>query len=554
MMQQMQQVPPSAENEKYYETMSRIPMMSDDELSTYVNSGFGAIALAEISRRNRLAMQKQAANAAMQGGGTIADAEIQKMMQAKMADRMAADDRMGLNNIVAQAEQGGLEFGQPTQSMAGGGIVAFSDGVFPVRSPLSDDERLIIMNKAREMKLNNPERILQEIESSPENVAKYRKALSQSPSVRSDRSRFAEDTGIEPSALPGFLGNLFDYGLKDNIVTQTLGSLSRKNPIERKQEEMEKQLRELELEESAFAARGLELDPESKIALKGLRTTLGKDTGPQKTIDTSRFFPKEEVEKERARAAGADKKDGAGTGVGKAGIEPLFNTDAAKILEERKKLLEAQGIGEFGADIERMLGESEAKTKKGLEGLKLVKAATSGAKAVGGRGRERKTGIEALAAAVSGAAEGAGGVAERELDAQTKFDEFRMKQAMAKDAYARGEVGKADELARDAQKAKRDYDLKTRELDILDKYRTLQGQAAIAKAGQQYGVKPGDVVNAMKQSDLLRQRLAMLDPEDEANAAEIQQINRDLEMLKALAAAGTLKGMGLQIQDVPDEE
>jgi len=337
------------------------------------------------------------------------------------------------------------------------------------------------------------------------------------------------------------------------MLSAPFEALSRKTPIERKQSEMEDQLRDLEDKEARLALRGLELDPESKIALKGLRTTLGQDTGPKKTIDTSRFFPADEVAKEKARAAGADKKDTAAGGE-KAGIKSLFETDAAKILEGRKKLMEAQGIGEFGADVERMLGESEAKTKKGLEGLKLAKAATAGAKAVGGKGRERKTGLEALAAAVSGAAEGAGSVAERELDAQTKFDEFRMKQAMAKDAYARGEVGKADELARDAQKAKRDYDLKTRELDILDKYRTLQGQAAIAKASQQYGIKPGDVVNAMKQSDLLRQRLAMLDPEDEANAAEIQQINRDLEMLKALAGAGTLKGLGLQIQDVPDEE
>ena len=548
----MRPQPPSAEaGESYQQMASRMPMMSDEQLQTFVNTGFGALALTEISRRNRINQQMAAQQAAQnQPTGTMADAEIQKMMQAKMAERMAGDDRMGLNNLIAQAEQGGLEFGQPTQSMAGGGIVAFADGVFPVRSPLSDDERLIIMNKAREMKLNNPERILQEIESSPENVAKYRKALSQSPSARPDRSRFAETFGFEPSALPDVLRRA--PGRIGSMLSAPFEALSRKTPIERKQSEMEDQLRDLEDKEARLALEGLELDPESKIALKGLRTTLGLDSGPKKKIDTSRFFPKDEVDKERARVAGAGKKDGAGAG--KAGVESLFNTDATKILEGRKKLMEAQGIGEFGADVERMLGESEAKTKKGLEGLKLAKAATAGAKAVGGKGRERKTGLEALAAAVSGAAEGAGSVAERELDAQTKFDEFRMKQAMAKDAYARGEVGKADELARDAQKAKRDYDLKTRELDILDKYRTLQGQAAIAKASQQYGIKPGDVVNAMKQSDLLRQRLAMLDPEDEANAPEIQQINQDLQMLKALAGMGTLRGMGLQIQDVPDEE
>lgn len=228
---------------------------------------------------------------------------------------------------------------------------------------------------------------------------------------------------------------------------------------------MEKQLSELENREAALALRGLDLDPESKIALKGLRTTLGKDTGPKKTIDTSRLFPKEEVDAEKARVAGAGKKDGAGTG--KAGVESLFTTDPAKILEQRRKLLEAQGIGAFGEDVKKMLGESEEKTKKGLEGLKLTRAATAGAKAVGGRGRERKTGLEALAAAVSGAAEGAGSVAERELEVQSKFDEFRMKQAMAKDAYERGEVGKAQELAMSAQKDQRDFQLEKEKLDVL---------------------------------------------------------------------------------------
>ena len=497
----MQPQPPSAQvGEDYNRMAARIPSMSDEQLQTFVNTGFGALALTEISRRNRLNMQQQAAQAAQnQPTGTMADAEIQKMMQAKMASRMAGDDRVGLNNIIAQAEQGGLEFGQPTQGMAGGGMVAFAKGEYPVRE---------------------------------------------------DRSRFGETFGFEPAALPDALSR--GVGRLGSMIAAPFEALSRENPMERKQSEMEDQLRDLEDQEARLALRGLDLDPESKIALKGLRTTLGKDTGPKKTIDTSRLFPKEEVDAEKARVAGAGKKDGAGTG--KAGVESLFTTDPTKILEQRKKLLEAQGIGAFGEDVEKMLGESEEKTKKGLEGLKLTRAATAGAKAVGGRGRERKEGLEALAAAVSGAAEGAGSVAERELEVQSKFDEFRMKQAMAKDAYERGEVGKAQELAMSAQKDQRDFQLKKEELDILRSYRDQQGQALIAKVSQQYGVKPGDVVNAMKQSDLLRQRLSMLDPEEEANAAEIQSINQDLQMLKAIAGMGTLRGIGLQIEDVADEE
>lgn len=456
----MQPQPPSAQSGESYQKMAaRIPTMSDEQLQTFVNTGFGALALTEISRRNRIEMQKQAANAAMQGGGTIADAEIQKRAQAKMAERLAGDDRMGLNNIVAQAEQGGLEFGQPARGMAGGGMVAFSDGAYPV-----DDYSSMFY--------------MQEPEKEGRSLAEILKELGRDVVE-----------GVGPSSIRDI----------------------------RKEAEAEAERRTSEL-----ANRDLVRKSEADM-----RSAPGEPT------------PK------------AAPKLGKGQ---QAGIQSLFTTDPSKILEDRKKLMAAQGIGEFGADVEEMLGESESKAMKGLEGLKLARAATAGAKAVGGRGRERKTGLEALAAAVSGAAEGAGSVAERELEAQTKFDEFRMKQAMAKDAYDRGEVGKAQELAMSAQKDQRDYNLKKEELDILRSYRDAQGQAAMAKASQQYGVKPGDVVSAVKQSDLLRQRLAMLDPEDEVNAAEIQQITQDLQMLKAIAGMGTIRGMGLQIQDVPDEE
>lgn len=552
----MQPQPPSAQaGEDYNRMAARIPSMSDEQLQTFINTGFGALALTEISRRNRLKQMQAAQQAAeTEPTGTMADAEIQKMMQSKMTDRLASDDRMGLNNIIAQAEQGDLEFGQPTEStrsMSGGGIVAFADGRYPVRPLLSDDERLAIMNKATEMKLNNPERILQEIESSPENVAKYREAFSKSsrqPKVREDRSRFAKTFGFEPGAL-------FDIQNVPGAVSRTVGSaldfFSRKTPIQQKQAEMEKQLSELENKEAALALKGLDLDPESKIALKGLRTTLGKDTGPKKTIDTSRFFPKEEVEKEKARAAEAAKpKKPAKKDTGIKSIP----TDAESIYNARKALMEKAGLGAFGADVEKMLGESEEKTKKGLEGLKLVKAATTGAKAVGGRGRNRKSGLEALASAVSGAAEGAGSVAEKEMEVQSKFDEFRIRNAQAKDAYERGEVGKADELSRAAQKAEKEYALKSRELDILEKYKDQVSQAAILKASKQYGVKPGDVVNATKTARELREELSNIDPENPANAARIAEIKQDIQMMKALAGMGTLGSLGLQIQDVPDEE
>jgi hypothetical protein len=125
-------VPPGAESggdDKYFQMVARIPDMTDDELGTYVNSGYGALALAEISRRNRARLAAEAQQmAGVQGEGTIADKQIAELMQNRMRERMSADDRFGLNNIVSQAEQGGLQFGQPTATLAGGGIVSFQAG------------------------------------------------------------------------------------------------------------------------------------------------------------------------------------------------------------------------------------------------------------------------------------------------------------------------------------------------------------------------------------------------------------------------------------------
>lgn len=127
----VQSPPPGAEkggNDEYFKMVARIPDMTDEELNTYIGTGYGGLALAEVSRRNRSRMVEQAKEAGAAGGqGTIAEGQVAQLMQNRMREKLAADDRFGLNNIVAQAEQGGLEFGQPT-TLAGGGIVAFQEG------------------------------------------------------------------------------------------------------------------------------------------------------------------------------------------------------------------------------------------------------------------------------------------------------------------------------------------------------------------------------------------------------------------------------------------
>lgn len=116
---------------EYFKMVARIPSMDDEELKTYIGTGYGALALSEVARRNRSRMVEEAQKAGlMQGQGTIAEGQIAQLMQNRMRERMASDDRFGLNNIVAQAEQGGLEFGQPAApvTLAGGGPVAFQEG------------------------------------------------------------------------------------------------------------------------------------------------------------------------------------------------------------------------------------------------------------------------------------------------------------------------------------------------------------------------------------------------------------------------------------------
>lgn len=128
MAQASQQVQPSA---KFMSVLRQIPFMDDKQLAGLTASpAYGALALTEVSKRNRERLMKDAQKQAMaagRGGDTIADKELAALAQQQMQEKLAADERMGLNNIVAQAEQGALEFGEPVE-VAGGGMIAFDRG------------------------------------------------------------------------------------------------------------------------------------------------------------------------------------------------------------------------------------------------------------------------------------------------------------------------------------------------------------------------------------------------------------------------------------------
>jgi hypothetical protein len=128
MAQASQQVQPSAE---FMSVLRQIPFMDDKQLAGLTASpAYGALALTEVSKRNRERLMKDAQKQAMaagRGGDTIADKELAALAQQQMQEKLASDERMGLNNIVAQAEQGALEFGEPVE-VAGGGMIAFDRG------------------------------------------------------------------------------------------------------------------------------------------------------------------------------------------------------------------------------------------------------------------------------------------------------------------------------------------------------------------------------------------------------------------------------------------
>jgi hypothetical protein len=131
MAQATRTVQPSSE---FIEMSRRIPFMPSEQLGPLTASPmYGALALVEISKRNRTKLMEEARQQAEQqagaagGGNTIADKEIAALAQSQFREKLANDERMGLNNIVAQAEQGALEFGEPVE-MAGGGMIAFDRG------------------------------------------------------------------------------------------------------------------------------------------------------------------------------------------------------------------------------------------------------------------------------------------------------------------------------------------------------------------------------------------------------------------------------------------
>ena len=469
----MAQAPQQTFNASLMKVASMLPTMPKEALAQLTtHPQFGALALTEISKRDRIDTMRKAQEGA--AGGTIADAMLAKMMADQMQERLGADERFGLNNIVSQAEQGAIDFGgqEPEMQaepmdMAGGGMIAFEKGG-KVPGPVQYDD-------------GSQGYLVGALVQGAARLAPYA-----GRAVGRLRSRGIGTTGAGILALPaGFLGGGEEEIPEGPPVSDTY-------PEEFERGSAKDAAKVADLAEAAQGAKN------EKEAARGIADLLGG------------------------------------------------NTTASDILKERRRLEEEAGLGEYGAGVKEKQAKRRAETEEKFSKEKQVQALLSAAEGAGGGGK-RLTGLGALAAAVSGGGKGALSVMKEERAALEKLDEAGEKMAMAEELYKRGDIASAQKMAADAEQQRTENALRLRQIQSTEAYQGLMAQAAIARASQTTGVKAGDAINAIKTASELRGELTQLDASDPVDAARIQEIQQQLQMLKLLAGAGTARGAGLTI-------
>jgi hypothetical protein len=417
---------------EYFKMVARIPSMDDEELKTYIGTGYGALALSEVARRNRSRMVEEAQKAGlMQGQGTIAEGQIAQLMQNRMRERMASDDRFGLNNIVAQAEQGGLEFGQPAApvTLAGGGPVAFQEGG---RSWL--DELFMMAAPAPSQMVTRPP-LQSQATSGP---------------------------------IVGRQATQADVRRVDNAIEQKAAAATEKPTKTEKKE--------------------------AQDVVAGLKSLTAKD-----------------------------------------------------ILKAEKDLMSAEGIGAFGAGTKELIGKRRQRGEQAYERAMSSEPFLAAAQAVGGGAKPRRMGkTEALAAAMTGAAASASGINRERVKFQEGIDDLNQKLALQEELYNRGRVSDAMKLERDIRSEQAKLALERQKLASLAQYRQ---DMIRAQPGRGVGVKPGDVVGAMKE---IRELESVLYMNQNISPEQQKAIQQRIRMLQGLAGAGVSRGMGISIEDVAD--
>jgi hypothetical protein len=450
----------------------RIPFMDEQQLASLTATReYGSLALAEVSKRNRERLMAQAAKQAQEAGGsgTVADRELAALAQQQFADKLAADESMGLNNLVAQAEQGGLEFGEPygeTAEMAGGGMVAFDRGG---------------------------------------EVPGFAAGVFLGPAIQGARA-------VGPLAMRGLTG-----------------------------------LREV-----------IRRNPKKTTALTGVASGVPFGLGMMGEDEEGAFTPEElqrqyEVQDIQEGRGGSDV---ASAGQGIAGKDIVaaarrrglgLEDDPRAILRQIKELEREQGLGEFGAKTKELQakrrGDVEAMYAKAGESEPFLRAA----KAVGGK---RKSGLEALAAAVGAGGESMAELRREKTGAMDKLAQGEERMALAEEQYLRGNVKDATTMANQAKKDIFSADIKLQELGMKQSYYDALGLAAKAKASGGAGFKLGDVTRATQAINELQTQLRMLDPKKDKQA--IAETQRLINILKGGVGMAYARGTGATLEDTPD--
>jgi hypothetical protein len=483
----MAQAPQQTFNASLMKVASMLPTMPKEALAQLTtHPQFGALALTEISKRDRIDTMRKAQEGA--AGGTIADAMLAKMMADRMQERLGADERFGLNNIVSQAEQGAIDFGggEPEMQaepmdMAGGGIVAFEEG-------------------GRIKQTQDGKRYFDDEELGR---------------VYEDGSLGYAAVGLIPAAA-GAAARLAPYGRAGIQYLRDMGTAARS----------------LSPRQRMIAGTGLSTAASAPFMFGG-------EEGPEGP-PVSDTYPETAEAKYNARVADlAEAAKGAKNEKEAArGIADLLggNTTASDILKERRRLEEEAGLGEYGAGVKEKQTKRRAETEEKFSKEKTVQALLGAAEAAGGGGK-RLTGLGALAAAVSGGGKGALNVMKEERAALEKISDAEEKMAMAEELYKRGDIASAQKMAADAQQQQQENVLKLRQLEI-------QERALTAKSSGKFTL-PQTML-----TELQKQRAAIEDAfsSSQIDEAEYQRRLNILELQKREAVALALLGGAQRVE------
>ncbi len=471
MAQASQAVNPSVD---FLAMSRRIPFMDEQQLASLTATReYGSLALAEVSKRNRERLMAQAAKQAQEAGGsgTVADRELAALAQQQFADKLAADESMGLNNLVAQAEQGGLEFGEPygeTAEMAGGGMVAFDRGG---------------------------------------EVPGFAAGVFLGPAIQGARA-------VGPLAMRGLTG-----------------------------------LREV-----------IRRNPKKTTALTGVASGVPFGLGMMGEDEEGAFTPEElqrqyEVQDIQEGRGGSDV---ASAGQGIAGKDIVaaarrrglgLEDDPRAILRQIKELEREQGLGEFGAKTKELQakrrGDVEAMYAKAGESEPFLRAA----KAVGGK---RKSGLEALAAAVGAGGESMAELRREKAGAMDKLAQGEETLALAREQYQRGNIAEAMKMAQVGKEKTLSAQLKMRELGIMEDYRRGQLSAMLNKG--QASIRGTDFEKYETILDSKNQALQTLMKDPKKNKDKITALQQEILGYQTMIRAGMMRNLagGVSITDQPD--